>query len=85
MYRRIYGQNKLGACLAAAVVTLAGATRLAKPAEAAELLTGCSATQMAYAQGYTDGSCKGRGGTVDYCEDNGNGGFSFGWTCIEPT
>lgn len=74
---------KLGTCLIAAVITLAGATHLAQPAHAAEAFGECSATQKAYAQGYADGFCGGSGGTVDSCEDTGGGGFTFAWSC-EP-
>lgn len=74
-------RTKLGACLIAAVITLAGASYLAQPAQAAEAHGPCSATQEAYARGYADGSCGSGGGTVTSCEDTGSGGFSFSWMC----
>lgn len=74
--------TKRGACLIAAGITIAGATHLARPAHA-QGQAACTATQAAYAQGYADGFCGGAGGTVDSCQDNGNGGFSFTWVC-EP-
>jgi hypothetical protein len=36
---------------------------------------------MAYAEGFADGDCGGAGGTVNWCEQTGNGGFNFGWSC----
>lgn len=73
-------RTKLSACLAAAMVTMVGATYLAQPAAAQP--GNCSSTQLAYARGFADGSCP-KGGTVDSCTDNGNGGFTFSWTCIQ--
>lgn len=76
-------RTKLRACLIATAVTLAGATHLARPAHAAEVQTGCTATQRAYAQGFADGSCGGGGGVVEDCQQTGGGGFYFFWSC-EP-
>lgn len=76
-------RSKLGTSVVAALITLAGAAYLAQPAEAsaaAAAMKMCSDTQMAYAQGYADGDCGG-GGTVDSCEDNGDGSFTFAWSC----
>lgn len=72
---------KLVTCLAAAVITLAGATHLAQPAQAStEEFLPCTPTQRAYAQGYADGSCDG-GGTVSSCEQTENGGYYFVIDC----
>ena len=70
---------KLVTCLAAAAITFAGATSLATPAAATELFP-CSPEQQGYARGYADGSCGGSG-TVDSCEADLNGGFTFSWSC----
>ena len=70
---------KRGISLLAALVTLTGATPLARPADAAVNPQPCTAEQRAYAQGVADGSCS-NGGTLDFCWNN-NGGSSFAWTC----
>lgn len=74
-------RRKLGACLAAAIVTLASATHLAQPAHATARMEGCTEGQLGYAEGYADGECGGSGGTVDSCEQTGGGGFTFAYTC----
>jgi hypothetical protein len=75
-------KSKLGTCLLAAAITVAGATHLAQPAEAAEVLKVCSAAQQAYAQGYMDGQCGGQGmGVVTNCTDDGGGNFSWDGGC----
>lgn len=71
---------KLATCFAAAVINVAGATYLARPAEAAPDFLPCTPTQRAYAQGYADGSCGG-GGLVGSCQQTSNGGFYFDWSC----
>jgi hypothetical protein len=76
-------RTKLATCMAAAAITLAGATHLAKPAQA-QPSGSCDAVQMAYAQGFADGRC-GKGGRVDFCIENSNGGISFGISCVDPT
>lgn len=76
-------RTRFHSCLIAAAITLAGATHLARPAQAAEAFGECSDTQKAYAAGYAAGSCGG-GGSVDSCESYSNGGFSFVVSC-EPT
>jgi hypothetical protein len=76
----VMDRSKLTTCLIAAVITLAGATHLAKPVQATEALEPCTATQSAYADGFAAGSCGGRG-TVGGCEQTGGGGFTFWWTC----
>ena len=71
---------KLVTSLAAALITLAGATHLAQPAQAETPLLPCTPTQRAYAQGYADGACDG-GGMVGTCQQTSNGGFYFDWSC----
>lgn len=73
---------KLVMSLAAAVITLAGATHLAQPAHAATELLPCTREQRAYADGYADGSCGGSG-TVGTCQQSSGGGFYFDWSCDE--
>jgi hypothetical protein len=44
----------------------------------------CSSSELAYANGYADGYCAGKGysdGTITSCTDNGNGTFTFSGTC----
>jgi hypothetical protein len=75
---------KLGTCLAAAAITLAGSTYLAKPVAATELARPCNAEELAYANGYVDGYCAASGmgdGTVTSCESDGNGNLSGTATC----
>jgi hypothetical protein len=75
-------RTKLASCVLAALITLAGATHLAQPAQAAEALSDCTASQRAYAEGYADGACGGSG-SVSSCQQTGGGGFNFNWVCIE--
>lgn len=56
-------RKKLGSCIAAALITLGGASYLATPAAAAGMMADCTAGQRAYAAGYADGFCKGIGGS----------------------
>lgn len=76
-------KTRLAACLVAATVTLANAAFLATPARAADTNAPCSATQMAYAQGYGDSACGGGYGssTVTRCDSDSEGNFSFGGYC----
>jgi hypothetical protein len=72
-------RKKLGTCIAASLITLAGATYLAVPAHAANRFMPCGAADEAYAQGYADGYCTGQGshgGTVTSCNNPGDGGQS---------
>ncbi len=75
-------KTRLAGCLVAATVTLANAAFLATPARAADTNLPCSATQLAYAQGYGDASCGGEGtATVTRCSSDSEGNFSFGGVC----
>ena len=75
---------KLGTCLAAASITLAGSTYLASPAAASAAMSPCSASQLAYADAYGDGYCAANGysgGNTTSCSANSDGSFSFTGTC----
>lgn len=75
---------KLGACFAAAAITLASSGYLAAPAAASALARPCNAEELAYANGYVDGYCEANGypqGTVNSCESDGNGNLSGTLTC----
>lgn len=66
---------KLGTCLAAAVITLAGSTYLSTPAAAATALAPCSSSELGLANAYADGYCAGKGlgdGSVTSCSSDGS-------------
>jgi hypothetical protein len=72
-------RKKLGTCIAALLITLAGATYLAAPAQAASKMMPCGASDAGYAQGYADGFCQEEGytgGKVTSCNNPGDGGQS---------
>lgn len=76
--------TKRVACLVAAAITLSGASFLAQPAAASARLAPCSSSQLAYANGYADGYCAGKGysdGSISSCTDNGDGTISISGTC----
>lgn len=68
--------QKLIICLAAALISGAGATVLASPAAA---MTACSTNEQEFAQGYADGYCGGSGTVLD-CSSDGKQ-ISFHFTC----
>jgi hypothetical protein len=75
---------KLGVCLAAASITLAGSAFLSTPAAATTTLAPCSSSELAYANGYADGYCAGKGysdGTISSCTSNGDGTITISGTC----
>ncbi|HWK90352.1 MAG TPA: hypothetical protein VNP72_10160 [Longimicrobium sp.] len=80
-------RTKRRTCLVAFAIIVAGATHLARAAEAAPppLPPQCSDAQRLYAEGYADGFCvgsgEGRNGVLDSCESDGNGGFHYTWHC----
>lgn len=73
-------RKKLGICIGAATISIGGATYLASPAQAAVMNERCTSYQQGYAQGTVDASCGSGGGTVDSCNQVGNG-FEFYFHC----
>lgn len=74
-------RRKLGSCLTAGLITLAGATYLAAPVAASTVAADCSEYQQGYAQGWVDATCGGSGGTVYSCNSNGDGSITITYRC----
>ncbi|HEX8450455.1 MAG TPA: hypothetical protein VF647_00090 [Longimicrobium sp.] len=75
---------KLGACFAAAAITLTSSVFLAAPAAASAPAATCSVDQLTYAAGYANGYCQANGysgGQVTSCSSDDQGNFTANFTC----
>jgi len=75
---------KLGACLVAASMSLGGATFLAVPAEAAEVMGACGWEEWGAAISWANGFCGSlglSGGLVTSCSSNWDGSISISGYC----